>query len=54
MGEEWMVSERDLEPTGQRLPAPQPGPASSLRVSESGELLGQESYIVVDRLEWHA
>jgi hypothetical protein len=53
MGEEWMVSERDLEPTGPRLPAPQPGAASSLRVSESGDLLGQESYIVVDRLEWH-
>ncbi len=53
MGDEWMVSERDLEPTGQRLPAPRPAPASSLRVSESGELLGQESYIVVDQLEWH-
>ena len=53
IGEEWMVSERDLEPTGQRLPAPQPGPASSLRVSESGDLIGSESYIVLDELEWH-
>jgi hypothetical protein len=51
--EEWMVSDADLEPTGQRHPAPQPGPASSLRVSESGDLIGRESYIVLDELEWH-
>ena len=53
IGEEWMVTERDLEPTGQRLPAPQPGPASSLRVSESGDLIRRETYIVLDRLDWH-
>jgi hypothetical protein len=53
MDEEWMVSETDLEPTGQRLPPPQPGPRSSLRVSVSGELLGRESYVVLDDLDWH-
>src|SRR5260370_28546037 len=53
LDEEWMVSETDLEPTGQRLPTPPPGPASSLRVSVSGELLGRERYVVVDDLDWH-
>ena len=52
-GEEWMVSGADVEPTGQRLPAPQPSLASSLRVSESGELIGSESYFLLDELDWH-
>ncbi len=53
LGEDTSVSAEDLEPTGDRLPPPAPGPRSSIRVNEAGGVAGHDEYFVLDDLEWH-
>jgi hypothetical protein len=52
LGEVWIIAEKDLVSTGMRVEPPSLNePRSSQKVSTSGELLGEDRYLVVDRLE---
>ena len=46
--EVWVVRADDLQLTGERMPPSGPRQARSVKVSETGEVLGKDEYVVLD------